>query len=280
MDTLTNGRKSGSPIRIWVGILLLLVAAIAVRSLVTRNDQSPKAGARGAAPSSDAGSASTPGAPGTDGREQSAAAGARSVNTGSRVAAESPVLQTAAPPALAASGRPRSPLERSPGYYPPNDPESLSVLTGRRDAPLVNLEFTGGASSKENLALMLLAGLNARDDRALHALRVTRQEFQVILWPEFPESRPVTNITPDDAWQMSIAQSVSGASRAVGGYGGRQLEFLRIESDPPTPYKNFTLHRGTQIVVRDRNTGETERLRFAPTFVERHGQFKVLTYKD
>src|SRR5262245_5385813 len=36
--------------------------------------------------------------------------------------------------------RSASPLTRSPGYYPPDDPESLSVQTGRREAPLVDLE--------------------------------------------------------------------------------------------------------------------------------------------
>jgi hypothetical protein len=185
-------------------------------------------------------------------------------------------------PAQAASlpPRPRSPLERSPGYYPPDDPESLSVITGRRDAPLVDLELTGAAPSMDQLARMLLEALNRRDERALHALRVNRQEFEVILWREFPESRPVTNITADDAWQNAAAGSMAGASRAAGQYGSRNLEFLRVESNPPAAYKNFSLHRGVQILARDPATALEERVRFAPTFVERHGRYKVLLYKD
>ncbi len=270
MSTPANDRKPGSPVGVGVGLLLLVLAPLAVRVLIIRGDHPPKAAAPGAVRSQGFESGPTAGA----------GKGEPTVDPGSRPATDASTRQTTVPPALAASSRPRSPLERSPGYYPPDDPESMSVITGRRDAPLVDLDLAGGASSKRDLAMMLLAGLNARDERALHALRITRKEFEVILWPEFPESRPVTNITAEDAWEMSIAQSVSGAGRAIGGYGARQLELVRVECDPPTPYKNFTLHRGVTIVARDQNSGETERMRFAPTFVERHGRYKVLTFKD
>jgi hypothetical protein len=79
---------------------------------------------------------------------------------------------------------------------------------------------------------------------------------------------------------MSNAQSLSGANRAIDGYGARQLELLRVESDPPFPYRNFMLYRGVRIVVRNQDTGEIERLKFAPSFVERHGRYKALTFKD
>lgn len=174
----------------------------------------------------------------------------------------------------------RSPLERSPGYYPPNDPESLSVARGRRDAKPVSMELGGGATSERGLVALLLAALGARDGSALQALRVTKPEFATIFWPEFPQSRPITNITLDDAWLMQIAQNASGANRALSGFGGKQLEFIRVDHDPPVPYTNFTMCSNVRIVTRDTSTGEEDVLRFAPSFVERHGRFKVLVYKD
>src|SRR6185295_16717115 len=170
---------------------------------------------------------------------------------------------------------PRSPLERSPGYYPPDDPESMSVFTGRRDAPAVDLELTGGAASIDQLGRMLLAGINARDERGIHALAVTRNEFEVILWREFPESRPVTHITADDAWEMSSIQSNAGVGRTLGALGYRRLEFIRVDTGPPVPYRNFTLYRKVEIVTRDPATSQEVRVGFAPSFVERHGRFKV-----
>jgi hypothetical protein len=171
-------------------------------------------------------------------------------------------------------------LEDSPGYYPPDDPESASVITGRRDAKAVDLPLSGGASTREDLARMLLAALSARDEKALHALRVTREEFSVILWPEFPESRPITNITADDAWGMAIAQSVAGAGRAVGQFGGRDLTLLRVETGAPVAYRNFILYRDVSILVVDRSTGVETRLSFAPAFVERTGHVKALIFRD
>jgi hypothetical protein len=168
----------------------------------------------------------------------------------------------------------------TPGYYPPDDPESLSVLTGKRDAPPVDLELSGGAATLRDLSQELLAALNARDEQALAALRVTKHEFRVICWPEFPESRPVTHITLDDAWLMAAAKSQAGASRAVGLYGGRDLELLRVETGPPFAYRNFTRYGGVVLVVRDRATREEIRLSFAPSLIERHGRFKALIYRD
>ncbi|HEX7077130.1 MAG TPA: hypothetical protein VF363_01780 [Candidatus Eisenbacteria bacterium] len=168
----------------------------------------------------------------------------------------------------------------TPGYYPPDDPESLSVLTGKRDAPPVDLELSGGAASLRDLGQELLAALNARDEQALAALRVTKHEFRVICWPEFPESRPVTHITLDDAWMMAAAKSQAGSTRTMGLDGGRDLELLRVETDPPFAYRNFTRYGGTVLVARDLVTHEEIRLTFAPSVIERHGRFKVLIYRD
>jgi hypothetical protein len=191
-----------------------------------------------------------------------------------------------AAPAMLMSGaslaptRRRSPLENSPGYVPPNDPESLSVITGRREAPAVDLPFAGGASSIDDLARRLVAAINARDERALFNLRVTRHEFSVILWPEFPESRPITNITADDAWEMGIEQNLAGVNRTIGSYGGQELELLKVETNPPQEFRNFHLYRGVGILVRERRTGKEATLHFAPSCAERLGRFKVLTYRD
>ena len=176
--------------------------------------------------------------------------------------------------------RSESPLIHSPGYYPPDDPESTSVITGRRDAPLVSLELDGGASSKEDLAHMLLAAISAKDEHAMHELRVTHNEFQTICWPEFPESRPVTHITANDAWLFSITKSMAGARSAVGSYGGRTLELVRVVSLPPFAYKNFNLYREVTIVARDYGSRQEVRLKFMPSIVERHGRYKALLFRD
>lgn len=177
-------------------------------------------------------------------------------------------------------GAPRSPLQRSPGYYPPADPESASVRLGRRKARAVRLLLTGGSRSMDDLAKRILAGLEANDEKALHACRVTRSEFAVICWPEFPESRPITRITADDAWELSDPTSVAGASRALSMVGGRPLAFVGVHASARETYRNFMLHRGVVIEARDEQSGSIVSLRFAPSVVERKGRFKVLMFKD
>lgn len=196
-------------------------------------------------------------------------------------AAWSAFAWSAAAPARAASlpGAHRSPLERSPGYYPPADPESASVRLGRRKAKPVRLLLSGGSRSIDDLAQRLLAGLEAKDENALHACRLTRSEFALICWPEFPESRPITRITADDAWELSDPTSVAGASRALSMVGGRPLSFVSVHATSREAYRNFVLHRGVVIEARD-ESGSMVSLRFAPSVVERRGRFKVLMFKD
>jgi len=255
---------------------LAVLAAIAVAwALLSPSPRSssattPEAGpAPGSGPASEATPASDGPAPGAASLSLEAPGG----NPGLR-------RRTIEDAAGVARPRPRSPLERSPGYYPPDDPESMSVITGRREAPAVDLEFTGGAVSIDDLGRQLVAGVNARDEGAVHALGVTRKEFEVILWREFPESRPITHITAADAWEMSSYQSHSGVARTVGEFGYRRLEYIRVDSGPAVPYRNFNLYRQVEIVAKDPATSQEVRLRFAPSFVERHGRFKVLTFKD
>jgi len=132
----------------------------------------------------------------------------------------------------------------------------------------------------DDLAQRILAGLEARDEKALHACRVTRSEFAVICWPEFPESRPITRITADDAWELSDPTSVAGASRALSMVGGRPLSFVGVHATSRETYRNFVLHRGVVIEARDEQSGSIVSLRFAPSVVERKGRFKVLMFKD
>jgi hypothetical protein len=192
-----------------------------------------------------------------------------------------PALEHSRPTSpLESRPRPRSPLERSPGYSPPADPESMSVVTGRREAPEVSLELTGGAPSPDGLARSILTALHARDESALQALAVTRNEFEILCWPEFPESRPVTHIAAEDAWYFSTNASRAGVGRMVSLYGGRDLELLRVESEGTFPYRNFARQYGMALLVKDRGTGEILRIASAPSWIERHGRFKILIFKD
>lgn len=173
-----------------------------------------------------------------------------------------------------------SPVVNSPGYYPPNDPEAESFFTGRRKAAAVDVPFTGGESSPERLALAILDALRTEDNKALHALRVTEDEFTKIMWLEFPQSRPICNSNAHDTFFFLDGKCRQGVGLGLSTWGGQEMRLLGIDyTAGRAPYLNFTLYHGVQIHVRMSN-GEEAIIKFVQAFAERRGVWKVYNYQD
>lgn len=172
-------------------------------------------------------------------------------------------------------------LRHAPGYRPPADPESLSLVLGRRlNAPVVNDRFIGGARTLDDLGRAVCRALHHASRESLQALVVTKQEFQRILWREFPNSRPVTGLTADDGWASLAMQNAGGIGRAVGDWGGRHLAFVRWERrDTVSAFTNFRLHNGLVLVARDEH-GAEHRLDVVRAAAERKGRYKLFAMKD
>jgi hypothetical protein len=181
---------------------------------------------------------------------------------------------TAAPPRHAS-------VRDSPGWYPSVDPESLSVVIGRRlNAPVVSKPFRGGARSLDDLGRRVCRALHHSDVDSLSRLCVTEDEFRDILWREFPQSRPATGLTWQDGWSSLFMRLSGGCRGAIQDFGGRYYEFLRFEGARSTArYRNFTLHSGLILVARD-DTGETQRFTWLRSVAERKGVFKIYSTND
>lgn len=172
-------------------------------------------------------------------------------------------------------------LRSAPGYRPLVDPDSASVRLGRRlDAPLVRLAFRDGARSLDDLGRLLVHAIHHTSADSLRRLCLTREEFTAILWREFPESRPATGLTADDAWFLLEGRLRGGVSKMLNELGGQHLEFLRWERTAPARgYRNFRLHNGLVLVVRDEQGGEA-RLAHVRAVAERRGTFKLQSLRD
>lgn len=180
-------------------------------------------------------------------------------------------------PAIAESG---SPLVHAPGYVPPEDPEADAVARGRRFVAEHDLQFTGGETSAETLALAILEALRTGNREALQELRITLDEFRTILWPEFPQSRPITRIQPEDSWTFLDRTCAAGMNQALSEYAGRDLRLDRIGYGAGQAlYTNFSLYHEVVLHVLDPE-GSPHELTFAHSFVERHGRWKVYMYED
>jgi hypothetical protein len=171
-----------------------------------------------------------------------------------------------------------------PGWVPYSDPESVSVLMGRRPtAPILSEPFHGGTHSMTAMGRAVCRALHRRSADSLLALCVTDHEFRDILWPEFPNSRPAMGIDWQDAWLVLFSRLHGGTVAAMGDWGGHYYEFLRWEhtSHPDTivHYKNFKLHNHMILVARD-DQGEIQRFRWLRSIAERKGVYKIYSMQD
>jgi hypothetical protein len=198
----------------------------------------------------------------------------------SRVAGEPDQALADAPLAPMGQEIGRSPLENSPGYTPPNDPEADAVRAGKRKVGPIHIPFTGGAGSSEALAEAILDGLARGDRHTLHELLITQAEFSQILWPEFPESRPITNIRAEDAWEFHHREANKGLGKGLSQWAGQRLQLRGISCEiGKMPFTNFTLYKGVVLHVLT-ESGEPQDIAFAEYFAERDGVWKVYLYKE
>jgi hypothetical protein len=175
-----------------------------------------------------------------------------------------------------------APIGAAPTRIPANvNYDSLCVALGRRpDAALVKATLTGGARDLDSIGRAFAWAIHHAKPDSLYRLCVTEKEFEVILWPEFEQSRPLTGLKADDAWMFLEPRNTSGIRSVIGDHEGRYLEFLRFERRAPAKaFNNFRLHQGLVMVVRNER-GEEERLDHLKAVVERKGRFKIYSMRD
>jgi hypothetical protein len=140
------------------------------------------------------------------------------------------------------------------------------------------MELFGAYDTPEELAQVVLDAIAIGDAGLLHVQRVTEREFAQIFWPEFPQSRPATNIRVDDAWMFHDAECRDGVKEALHRWGGTELALRSIRwEEGIAQYANFNLYHGVVLeAVTDR--GEPVEVEIAPLFAERNGRWKVYMY--
>jgi hypothetical protein len=168
-----------------------------------------------------------------------------------------------------------------PDWQPAADPESASVRIGRRlSAPVVDKPYSNGLGSVDEVARTFIRAICADAPDTLYGLCVTYEELADIMWLEFPQSRPITNLTADDAWTFLNARNTSGIRSACREYQQRELELLRVEHrDTVMVFRNFNLHRGLILVVKNERD-EEEEIGLLRTIAERKGVYKIYSMRD
>jgi hypothetical protein len=138
--------------------------------------------------------------------------------------------------------------------------------------------FPHAQPSADALAGEVLAALERRDAPRLHELALNEDEFRVVIWPELPAARPERNLTADYVWGDLQSKSRVGFQAILAEYGGRRLQFVRLEYQGETSQHRTFLVRRDAVVVAREGSGHEQRLRLFGSVVERGGAFKVFSY--
>ncbi|MGH7741592.1 MAG: hypothetical protein ACRENS_06165 [Candidatus Eiseniibacteriota bacterium] len=171
-------------------------------------------------------------------------------------------------------------IKDSPGYVPIVDPESASVLLGRRpNAPIVDVPFVGGTKSMNLLGMAICRAVHHQSLDSLMKLCIDSKEFREILWPEFPNSRPMTGMTWDFAWMTTFSRLHGGCAQACRDYGGHVYQLISMHPDSVMQYKNFKMYSRIKMMVKS-DEGETLQWKWMRGVVMRKGRYKIYSTSD
>jgi hypothetical protein len=133
-------------------------------------------------------------------------------------------------------------------------------------------------ASVEELAGAVLEGIEAGRGDALWALALTREEFEGVVWPVLPASRPERNTPIDYVWGDLQQKSSSSLSRILHRYRGRRYDLAGVELAGETrSYGSFLVHHDARLrVVAAGGTPQT--LDLFGSIIERDGRFKIFSW--
>jgi hypothetical protein len=139
--------------------------------------------------------------------------------------------------------------------------------------------FSNAAKSPEEIASRMLTALEKTDTTAMWDLRVTKAEFDSILWPPYGNKY---GQPPGFAWSLNCLDSKKAIERALDEYGGQKLKLVRVYFGKGKDIHKgikapFTIWRDFRVVAKNQQ-GEEVELRYINTVIEMNGGYKVAAF--
>lgn len=132
--------------------------------------------------------------------------------------------------------------------------------------------------SDDALARAVLDGIARKDGPGLLGLSVSKDEFENLVWPTLPISRPEVGMPLAYVWQDNFTKSRAYLAQTVERYGGRRYDLVDVEFDgETTEYGSYSVSRETILVVRDERQ-EERHLRLFGSVIHQNGRSKVFSY--
>mgnify|MGYP006289065399 FL=1 len=133
-------------------------------------------------------------------------------------------------------------------------------------------------SSPEALAAGALEALTEDDPEALDLLRITREEYETLLWPELPDRHQMPF---DFVWSLTGPRSRKARREVMSELGGLPLELVRVQlGDRTEEYASFTLYQDVRMIVRRTDTGVEGPIPLMDVLVNMGGGWKFLNFAE
>jgi hypothetical protein len=123
-----------------------------------------------------------------------------------------------------------------------------------------------------------LKAVAAEDDSALDALRITRDEYENLLWPALPDGE---HVPFEFVWSLTGPRSRKARQEVMGEYLGIPLELVRVDlGERIERYEEFTLYQEARMTVRRTDTGAEGMIPLMDVLVEMGGGWKFLNFGE
>ena len=145
-------------------------------------------------------------------------------------------------------------------------------------------ELTAGSpmadarNSPEALARAALDAIAAGAEDDLDVLRISRTEYEDLLWPILPDRE---HVPFEFVWSITEPRSRKARGRIIADYHGIPLELARVDTgDEIERYDAFTLYKDARMIVRRTDTGQEGTFPLMDVLVHMGGGWKFMNFKD
>ena len=142
-------------------------------------------------------------------------------------------------------------------------------------------QLSNASDTPETAVQRMLDALAVSDTVAMHSLRMSRYEHDSILVPQMPIGQADSGSTDlGYAWFLLEQNNIKGIRRAISDYGGQRFRVTKVRfTRPDQRYGSVTLHKGTEVSVRD-SGGQESVLPIFGSIIEQGGRFKIVSVRD
>jgi hypothetical protein len=155
---------------------------------------------------------------------------------------------------------------------------SLLVTTAACSDAARRSPLSNARTSPEALARASLEALAAEDAEVLDSLRVTREEYETLLWPVLPDKE---HVPFEFVWSLTGPRSRKARREVMGEYGGIPMELVRVDlGEKVEAYDEFVLYQEARMTVRRMDTGEEGMIPIMDVVVKMGGGWKFLNFGE